>query len=75
MDADNKKQYNYFKLLENIKQCYADEISRLEIPFSCANDYPIDMCYRLQKLNLNLDFTDDSILIQFPTKNSLTIDS
>lgn len=74
MESNNQKEYNYFKLLENIKNCYAEEISRLEVPFSCANDYPIDMCYRLQKLKLNLDFTENSILIQFPIKTTLTID-
>lgn len=74
MDTENEKEYNYFKLLQNIKNCYTENIERLEIPFSCANDYPKDTCYRLQKLNLILEFTNDSILIKLSVKNGLTID-
>jgi hypothetical protein len=74
MNKDIQNEYNYFKLLEDIKSCYDQKLDRLEIPFSCAKDYPKDLCYRLQKLHLTIDMTNESILIKLPLKNNLTID-
>lgn len=70
MSPEVEIEYNYFKLLEVIKDCYNKEIDRLEVPFSCAKDYPKDMCYRLQKLHLTVDITKHSILIQLPIKKT-----
>lgn len=70
MKPEVKLEYNYYKLLENIKNCYEENLSRLEIPFSCAKDYPKDLCYRLQKIHLEVDITKQSILIKIPTKKT-----
>lgn len=67
-ETDNQIELNYFKLLQDIKSCYEQNLSRLEIPFSCAKDYPSDLCYRLQKLQLSIDITTNSILIELPIK-------
>lgn len=65
---ENKKDYNYFKLLEDIKQCYELNVPSLEIPFSIAKDYPNDLCYKLQSIKLQVDFTPNSILVVLPLK-------
>jgi hypothetical protein len=70
MSPEVELEYNYYKLLEDIKECYDKEVNHLEVPFSCAKDYPKDLCYRLQKLQLNVDITKQSILIQLPIKKA-----
>lgn len=65
---NESQQFNYYKLLENIKDCYDHNLDRFEIPFSCAKDYPVDLCYKLQNMHLKVDFTKDSILIKLPIK-------
>lgn len=68
VELQDKKEYNYFKLLEDIKGCYELNIPSIEMPFSVAKDYPNDLCYKLQKLSLTIDMTENSILILLPPK-------
>jgi hypothetical protein len=58
-----QKELNYLKLLENLKDCYTQNIDCLEIPFPCLSDYPIDLPNKLINLGFIVDFKHDCLFI------------
>jgi hypothetical protein len=69
-----EKEYNYYKLLKDIKMAYDKNLSRLEIPFSIIKEYPIEMPNKLTHIGLKVDFTNSTLLIIIPESlNDLNI--
>ncbi len=65
------KEHNYYKLLQDLKSCYEENVDRLEIPFPCLLDYPVDMPNKLTNLGFFVDITSDALLIKIKTKKAV----
>lgn len=65
---ENNKDANYLKLLKDLRDCYGNNVDRLEIPFPCLKDYPVDMPNKLMETGFLVDFTKDSLIILLKTQ-------